>query len=159
MSSHKSLFRLFPLALAIFVAGDCLAGSDNSEESEGRAYVFMMMGDMQRQLIGFYINRIDEELVPKLNETQKDRIRALLSDEADQIDKIQMENYDDLGYGIYLIIQLADDTHKKLGAILSDEQHYIIPTIVEKRKEMLKHRLDLFVDGLWYKVENTDHED
>ena len=159
MSLNKYLFRLLSLGLAIFVAGDCLAGTDEPDEAEGRSYVFLLAGDWQRQLVEFYIKRIDEQLVPPLSQDQKERIRVLLHDEADALDKIQMENYNDLGYAIYYVIKLADETHKKLGSILSDEQHYIIPGIVERRKEMLQDRMDLWLDGLWYKVENTDIED
>ncbi len=158
MKSQQCLIRLLSLGLAVLVCNSSLGASSKSGDEEPRGYVFVLSGAWHRQLVEYYINRLDEHLLPPLSDKQKTEIRALLNEEADKLEAIHLREFADLEYMMRNTVKLAHETHQKLYDILDEDQQYIIPYIVENRQEQLRNRLEIWMDSLWYEVEHPDED-
>jgi hypothetical protein len=78
----------------------------------------------------------------------------LLENEADALTKAQMDNLTDLHSLLKAVIRIADKTHKEVAKVLNPDQQFLMPTIIENRKNNLKEKVAVLVDSLWYELEH-----
>lgn len=146
MKKKISIIGLSLMMLSGVFVGQAQAADD--EPATG----YMVWGEWHRSLIDFYINKLNRLVT--VSPEQEVKVRALLNKESDLMSEAQHKYRGNAVRMVAEAVKICHGSHEELKTILTEDQQYVIPGIIEARKADLEERWLLVVENLWYKIEN-----
>jgi hypothetical protein len=135
--------KILTLAAALCVVPFSLTARDIPPKPE----VYVPMKQMMTSMMDYQINKLDRAV--KLSDQQKADLRAVLTEEAAELGKLQKEHRGDMSFTIPGTIEIVTDTNASILAIVTPAQKAAAVALVEERKAAFNNRLKMIVEELW----------